>query len=420
VGIRKIIKESLSDFDWVGETDGLRNEKPKKGDTINVVYNGPRDQSAKNFFLAILGKYRRPFKLGVFGENIRGEVIDIGSEGYVLKEINTGYEIYIPSPEHIEKQKEKAKRRVQKRGIPKLNFKFDFEFYHIIEPNSEPSVNESDDFDWVRDINPIPNEILNISKYREGNYKFWLGDISKETQLQILDYISEVIRNNDNLHTNGTLYEVRKRVEKNLVSINSLFFEVKQVDLTKGINLSIMGWYPNDPHFEREERLEYCRNYFYQTDDINLSDVDLVGDINEKFNMKLNKKTIKRILREELNDFDWVSDVVPSDELKTKALELEGKGYVWNFKDYEDFKKTFYELESLSSFRPPWAISPHFEKSLGNNIKKYFGFYQEEYGDFNIFLPYDRSNIYGWFDGQNEASDKDDEKVKIIDLLDSF
>ena len=322
MGIRKIIKESLSDFDWVGETDGLRNEKPKKGDTINVVYNGPRDQSAKNFFLAILGKYRRPFKLGVFGENIRGEVIDIGSEGYVLKEINTGYEIYIPSPEHIEKQKEKAKRRVQKRGIPKLNFKFDFEFYHIIEPNSEPSVNESDDFDWVRDINPIPNEILNISKYREGNYKFWLGDISKETQLQILDYISEVIRNNDNLHTNGTLYEVRKRVEKNLVSINSLFFEVKQVDLTKGINLSIMGWYPNDPHFEREERLEYCRNYFYQTDDINLSDVDLgiLGDINEKFNMKLNKKTIKRILREEFNDFDWIKDTGDNKYVHVKVI----------------------------------------------------------------------------------------------------
>ena len=134
---------------------------------------------------------------------------------------------------------------------------------------------ELDDFDWIKNTNPIPNEILDISKYRDGNYKFWLGDISKETQLQILDYISEVIRGDDNLHTNGTLYEVRERVAKNLVSINSLFFEIKQVDLTKGINLSIMGWYPNDPHFEREERLEYCRNYFYQTDDINLSDVDL-------------------------------------------------------------------------------------------------------------------------------------------------
>ena len=137
-----------------------------------------------------------------------------------------------------------------------------------------------------------------------------------------MDYISEVIRNNDNLHTNGTLYEVRKRVEKNLVSINSLFFEVKQGDLTKGINLSIMGWYPNDPHFEREERLEYCRNYFYQTDDINLSDVDLgiLGDINEKFNMKLNKKTIKRILREEFNDFDWVKDTGDNKYVHVKVI----------------------------------------------------------------------------------------------------
>tara|TARA_R100001510_G_C7652000_1_gene209799 strand:+ start:890 stop:2176 length:1287 start_codon:yes stop_codon:yes gene_type:complete len=149
--------------------------------------------------------------------------------------------------------------------------------YHSLNEQSIKNIirEELDDFDWVKNTNPIPNEILDISKYRDGNYKFWLGDISKETQLQILDYISEVIRGDDNLHTNGTLYEVRKRVDKNLVSINSLFFEIKQVGLKKGINLSIMGWYPNDPHFEREERLEYCRNYFYQTDDINLSDVDL-------------------------------------------------------------------------------------------------------------------------------------------------
>jgi len=278
MGIRKILKESLSDFDWVGETDGLRNEKPKKGDTINVVYNGPRDHSSKNYFLAVLGKYRRPFKLGVFGKNIRGEVTEIGSEGYVLKEMNTGYEIYIPSPENIERQKEKAKKRVKKLGIPKSHFKFDFEFYHIVEPNSEPSVNE-------------------------------------------------------------------------------------------------------------------------------------------KFNMKLNKKTIKRILREEMGSFEWVKNVVPSNELKTKASEIEGKGYIWNFKDYEDFKKVFYELESLNSFKPPWAVSPHFEKSLGDNIKKYFGLYQETFGNFNIFLPYDRDNIYGWFDGQNEASDKNGEKVKTVDLV---
>ena len=129
------------------------------------------------------------------------------------------------------------------------------------------------------------------------------------------------------------------------------------------------------------------------------------------------KKIIKRILKEEFNELDWIKNVVASDELKTKASEIEGEGYVWNFKNYEDFKKTFYELESLSSFRPPWAISPHFEKSLGNNIKKYFGLYQEKFGDFNIFLPYDKSNIYGWFDGQNEAYDKDDKKVKTVDLV---
>lgn len=129
----KTIKEE-DDFDWVGEADGLRNEKPKKGDIVNVVYVGPRDLPSKNYFLTVLGKYRRDFKLGKFGKNIRGEVTEVGSKGYVLKEINTGYEIYIPSPEHVEKQKEKAKKDLQKRGIPKLNLGYDFEFYHIVEP----------------------------------------------------------------------------------------------------------------------------------------------------------------------------------------------------------------------------------------------------------------------------------------------
>jgi hypothetical protein len=180
---KKDINES-NDFDWVGDTDGYKNEDPKLGDMINVVYIGPRDQSAKNFFLSVLGKYRRPFKLGVFGENIRGEVIEIGSKGYVLKEINTGYEIYIPSPEHIEKQKEKAKKRVQKRGIPKLNFKFDFEFYHIIEPNSEPSVNESDDFDWAKDVQTNRD----IAKDIVGETSFWMEDGSLRINLPFMSY----------------------------------------------------------------------------------------------------------------------------------------------------------------------------------------------------------------------------------------
>ena len=40
------------------------------------------------------------------------------------------------------------------------------------------------------------------------------------------------------------------------------------------------------------------------------------------------RNIIRKILKEEFNDFDWVDNIVPSNELKTKASELEGKGYI--------------------------------------------------------------------------------------------
>lgn len=151
--LKKIIKEEIDDFDWAKDTDVFRNEKVSLGDNVTVVYNGPKNTT--NFFLATLGKYKRPFKLNAFGPNISGEVIEIGSKGYVLREVNTGYEIYIPSPEHIEKLREKAKKRVQNLGIPKTDFKFNFELYHIVEPNDKPSVNENNGLNMGLNKNTI-------------------------------------------------------------------------------------------------------------------------------------------------------------------------------------------------------------------------------------------------------------------------
>ena len=141
------------------------------------------------------------------------------------------------------------------------------------------NLNESNDLQWIRDIKPIPNEILNIDKYPPGDYKIWLGDIPKEQQLLIIDYIIDVIESRDDLSTSSSLYRIRDIVRNDEAYFNSLYFDILPPNQNlnwewkKSIIVAMMAWYPKDgvPMKEKEETIEYCRKYFGRHGDTELS-----------------------------------------------------------------------------------------------------------------------------------------------------
>jgi len=142
----------------------------------------------------------------------------------------------------------------------------------ISHKNGENYIYESNDFDWVENIKPIPNEILNIDKYPPGDYKIWLGDIPKEQQLLIIDYIIDVIESRDDLTTSSSLYSIRDIVKNDEAYFNSLYIDISPhgtADKKKSIIVAMMAWYPEE--VEKEEAMEYCRKYFERHDDSELS-----------------------------------------------------------------------------------------------------------------------------------------------------
>ena len=123
----------------------------------------------------------------------------------------------------------------------------------------------------------------------------------------------------------------------------------------------------------------------------------------------------KKIIKEEIDDsLKWLQDITVPKELEAGAKELDG-GYYWDIKDYQHLKKVYDEIEETFNItQPKWTINPHYEKKHASvSGEKYFNMYKEKYGDFNLFLPYDKDNIYGWFDGHTMAFDKDDYEVEI-------
>jgi len=137
--------------------------------------------------------------------------------------------------------------------------------------------NKSNDFDWVKDIKPIPSEILNIDKYPSGDYKIWLGDIPKQQQLIILDYIINVIENRDDLTTSPSLYSIRDTVRKDEAYFNSLYFDIYPPGThykKKSIIVAMMAWY-SEHGGDKYEELERCRRYFDNHKDTELSTVKI-------------------------------------------------------------------------------------------------------------------------------------------------
>ena len=75
------------------------------------------------------------------------------------------------------------------------------------------------------------------------------------------------------------------------------------------------------------------------------------------------------------------------------------------------FKRVYDEIEDTLTTQPN-GINPIIKKGSFKG-EKYFNMYKEKYGDFNLFLPYDKDNIYGWFDGHTMAFDKESKTVEI-------
>ena len=117
---------------------------------------------------------------------------------------------------------------------------------------------------------------------------------------------------------------------------------------------------------------------------------------------------LRKIIKEEIDDsLKWLQDITPSEELKAGATEV-NDGYYWKIKDYQGLEKVYNEIEdAFNVTQPKWSINPHYHKKEKLNGEKYFNIFKEKYGDFNLFLPYDKDNIYGWFDGHPAAFDKD-------------
>ena len=139
--------------------------------------------------------------------------------------------------------------------------------------NDEKYIYESNDFDWIENIKPIPNEILNIDKYPPGDYKIWLGDMPKDQQLMIIDYIIDVIESRDDLSTSSSLYSIRNIVRKDEAYFNSLYFDIYppgKMNKSKTIVVAMMAWYPEDG-LDKYHTLEYCRKYFDRHGDTELS-----------------------------------------------------------------------------------------------------------------------------------------------------
>lgn len=124
---------------------------------------------------------------------------------------------------------------------------------------------ESDDLDWIRDVDPIPEGIKKILTLPTGDYKIWLGDIPKEQQLNILDYLQNSILDSEEHTTNSNISNIRWKVDNNRLNINSLYFDVYERGPRGGrdkikIIVSMMAVYENEGH--KEQQYEYCRDYF--------------------------------------------------------------------------------------------------------------------------------------------------------------
>jgi hypothetical protein len=117
------------------------------------------------------------------------------------------------------------------------------------------------------------------------------------------------------------------------------------------------------------------------------------------------KKLIKKILRE--SDWDFVTQFEPSEEMFHGATEISGKGWLWKVNDFDTWSELYDNLQSINRFNAKWSIKPSIERS-----PEFFDIYRKSYGELNVFLSYDKENVFIWFGDMPAAVDKNDKPVR--------
>jgi hypothetical protein len=119
---------------------------------------------------------------------------------------------------------------------------------------------DMDDFKWIEDVVPQPMGLDEVLTLRSGEYKMWLGNISKEKQLTIINYLLEMFQGNGYDYTNS-FNSIIDGVESDKYMVNSLYMAItnKRVRLTKMSHGN--DFLSDDMKYCR------CREYFFECED---------------------------------------------------------------------------------------------------------------------------------------------------------
>lgn len=130
---------------------------------------------------------------------------------------------------------------------------------------------ELDDFDWVRNLEPIPEEIMVVPSLPRGKYKVWFGEIPKEQQIAIIEYLIDIGENSESMWVGNTANQILFGLKKDRYDITSLYIQIVEPSdilspIKKKIYVTMMAIYPEGSEdadgLTREEQLHYCRDWY--------------------------------------------------------------------------------------------------------------------------------------------------------------
>jgi|32_taG_2_1085360.scaffolds.fasta_scaffold00163_5 hypothetical protein len=129
--------------------------------------------------------------------------------------------------------------------------------------------NKDSDFQWLKNVKPIPNSIEKFMKSpKRGSYKIWLGDIPKEQQLAILDYITKKANELGIGHADDFLIRprFREKISEGNYILQALFFKIYFLKGIKKMAVTQMGYTGLGGDVEKENSTDYNLNYYKNKD----------------------------------------------------------------------------------------------------------------------------------------------------------